>query len=83
MNILREHIVNYLWKFCYLNKPAFIKISPVNACNQIDESILIEFMNNKEPEVNKEKLEQFSKLNMKDVGNLWSHMIKIIEEYYR
>jgi 5'-3' exonuclease len=82
MNILREHIVNYLWKFCYLNKPAFIKISPVNACNQIDESILIEFMNNKEPEVNKEKLEQFSKLNMKDVGNLWSHMIKIIEEYY-
>ncbi len=82
MNILREHIVNYLWKFCYLNKPAFIKISPVNACNQIDENILIEFMNNKEPEVNKEKLEKFSKLNMKDVNNLWSHMIKIIEEYY-
>ncbi len=85
MNILREYIVNYLWKFCYLNKPAFIKISPVNACNQIDESILIEFMNNKEPEVNKEKLEQFSKLNMKDIdtkGNLWNNMIKIIEEYY-
>lgn len=82
MNILREHIVNYLWKFCFINKPAFIKISPVNACNQIDENILIEFMNNKEPEVNKDKLEKFSKLNINTKGNLWDNMITIIEEYY-
>jgi hypothetical protein len=24
MNILREHIVNYLWKFCYLNRQHLI-----------------------------------------------------------
>ncbi len=82
MNILREYIINYLWKFCFINKPAFIKVSPINACRQIEENILLEFMNNKEPEISKEKLEKFSKLNMNNVNNLWENMIKIIEEYY-
>ncbi len=82
MNILREYIINYIWKFCFINKPAFVKISPINACNQIDESILIDYMNNKEPDVNKDKIENFSKINMKDINNLWTKMYEIVEEYY-
>ncbi len=82
MNILREYIIEYLWKFCYYHKPSFVKISPISAHKYISIDILLEYMNNKEPVITKDKIEKFMKQNINNINNIWDKMYKIVEEYY-
>jgi 5'-3' exonuclease len=78
MNILRDLIVEYLWKFIYYNKPSNESITPINAHEYISIDILKLFMNNSEPKQN------MSKFTKRSFNNLivWDKMLDIINEYY-
>jgi 5'-3' exonuclease len=81
MNILRELIVEYIWKFIYFNKPEFISLSPMNAHSHIDIELLDSFMNKVEPNINKNVMSKFIKGEYKN-EKLWDKMLKIINDYY-
>jgi 5'-3' exonuclease len=78
MNLLREYIVEYLWKFIYYNKPKEISITPINAHKYITIEELKDFINNLEPKLNMSK---FTNMEFKNT-TLWDKMMNIINEYY-
>ncbi len=78
MNILRELIIEYLWKFIYYNKPEFVKVSPINVSKHIDIDILEDFMNKPEPAKNMSKFANSTFKNEK----IWDKMVNIINDYY-
>ncbi len=78
MNILREFIIEYLWKFIYYNKPEIIKVSPLNVSKHINIEKLEDFMNKAEPEKN---MSSFTKMNFKN-EKVWDKMLNIINNYY-
>ncbi len=78
MNLIREYIVEYLWKFIYYNKPKEVSITPINAHKYISLDELNEFMNNPEPKLNMSK---FTNMEFKH-HMLWDKMMDIINNYY-
>ncbi len=78
MNILRELIIEYLWKFIYYNKPELIKVSPINVSKHISIDKLEDFMNKAEPSKNMSK---FTNNNFKN-EKVWDKMLNIISDYY-
>ncbi len=81
MNILREYIIEYLWKFIYYNKPDHIKVSPLNAHKHIGIDILESFMNNVEPQININNMNKFTNIEYKN-NLLWDKMLQIISDNY-
>ena len=81
MNILRELIVEYLWKFIYYNKPEFVSVNPLNASKTIDNNsfiLLDSFMNKPE---SKQNMSKFANINFKN-ELIWNKMLAIISDYY-
>ncbi len=78
MNILRELMVEYIWKFIYYNKPKLVKVSPVNVHKMISFDKFIDFMNNPEPDINMSK---FTNMTFKN-KLLWDKMVDIVKEHY-
>ena len=78
MNILRELIIEYLWKFIYYNKPEFIKVSPINVSKHISIDKLEDFMNKAEPSKN---MSSFTN-NIYKNEKVWDKMLNIISDYY-
>ncbi len=81
MNLLRELIVEYLWKFIYYNKPEFISVSPMNAYKHIEKDMLNNFMNKPELKVDVNIINKFTKNNFKN-EIIWDKMLNIISNYY-
>lgn len=81
MNILRELIVEYLWKFIYYNKPEFMSVSPINAHKHISVDLLGDFMNKMEPKIDKHTIEKFTKMTINN-ELVWNKMLSIINDYY-
>jgi 5'-3' exonuclease len=81
MNILRELIIEYLWKFIYYNKPELIKLSPINAHKHINIEKLEDFMNKAEPTLSKDIMSSFTKTTFKN-EKVWDKMLNIISDYY-
>ncbi len=81
MNLLRELIVEYLWKFIYYNKPEYISVSPINAHKHIDRNMLIDFMNKMEPKIDKNIISKYTKMDFKN-DLVWNKMLSIISDYF-
>jgi 5'-3' exonuclease len=81
MNLLRELIVEYLWKFIYYNKPEYISVSPINAHKHIETNMLAVFMNKLEPKIDKNIISRYTKMNIKN-NMVWDKMLNIINDYY-
>jgi 5'-3' exonuclease len=81
MNLLRELIVEYLWKFIYYNKPEFISVSPINAHKYIEKSMLNDYMNKPEMKVDRNIINKFTKMDFKN-EMIWDKMLNIISNYY-
>ena len=78
MLLLRDYIVEYIWKFIYFNKPKDITISPVNAHKYINIYILKKYMEQPEP---KKNMSHFANMEYKNTL-VWNTMIDIISNYY-
>ncbi len=81
MNLLRELIVEYLWKFIYFNKPEFISVSPINAYKHIEKYMLNDYMNKLEMKIDKNTINKFTKMEFKN-DMIWNKMLDIISNYY-
>jgi hypothetical protein len=81
MNLLRELIIEYLWKFIYYNKPEFISVSPINAHKHIEKYMLNDYMNKPEMKIDKHTINKFTKIDFKN-EIVWDKMLNIISNYY-
>jgi 5'-3' exonuclease len=77
---LRDLMINYIWKFIYLNKPKDITINPINVLKHIPIEKFIKYIDNKEIDVDYKLLNSFSKLNINRMGwtNIFESMLRLI-----
>jgi 5'-3' exonuclease len=79
---LRDIIINYIWKFIYLNKPSNISVSPINVNKYIEINKFIRFINNKEPNIDTNLLAKFMKKNINNTDDCFTKMEEIFLSNY-
>ena len=71
---IRDLMINYIWKFIYLNKPKDISVKPMNVSKYITVEKFIVSIENTEINIDYKLLNNFTKLNVNSIG--WNNCLK-------
>lgn len=80
---IREHIIAYIWKFIYFNKPRDKVVSPVNVASTIPLDDFKLFLEQPEPIINHNELMQFTKHLLKvSTSNILNKIKILVDSIY-